>query len=136
MKAEGRLVEAGRGDGFHTGRLRLTSAGEATVAAEAYAGGECVARAETRVLVEAVDVESEDRSADRALLWRVAEASGGKIFSASGAKEALKRLIPRNKRRARIVYRREELVWRGWILCAMSCALAAEWALRRRRGLP
>ncbi len=135
LKGGGHVIEAGRGDGFHTGRLKLASSGETTIAAEAYAGGRCVARAETRVLVEAVDVESDDRSADRALLWRIAEASGGKLFPAAEAKEAVKKLIPRNRSRVRIVYSREDLVWTGWIICAMTCALGTEWVLRRKRGL-
>jgi len=112
----------GAGSGGYRARARVTER-------DGGAGGE----AETGWVVDLDSEEHRSIRANPALLQSIARRTGGQMVSLS-ALDAFARELPR--RGAPIAEPRTRPLWHGWpmFLAAVGC-FAAEWALRRRRGL-
>ena len=79
--------------------------------------------------------ERDERSSDPGTLARVAESTGGSVWSVAQVDELIARLEPRIPPRESA-----ERVWRplwnrSWIFGALALLLSGEWGLRRRFGL-
>ncbi|MBN2446053.1 MAG: hypothetical protein JXO22_04985, partial [Phycisphaerae bacterium] len=97
--------------------------------------------ARTRFSVRRVDVEHEAPTSDLAALQQLARLTaehGGRYRSISGLPTTLVELAARDPRQpVATTLRMDPAAQRPWaLLLALVAALAAEWAIRRRHGLP
>lgn len=87
-----------------------------------------------RVIVVSASVEKRDVSADRDLMRRVAEVSGGAVLQLNDVARLDE--IVRKWQASRLLAHRQRPLWdRWWVLAALLALLGAEWWFRRREGL-
>ena len=79
-----------------------------------------------------------DLSADENLLRRLADETGGRLFTPDDAEQVLdvlaRKLQPRQERHDTKPWQDEPLVW--WVLGILAGLLCVEWAWRKRLDLP
>jgi hypothetical protein len=122
--------------GRYTGRLGALSPGAYRYEAEASTGRgqqRQTWRAEGRFWVEEMGPEFLDLAANRRLPAHLARATGGRSVSGAQVDELID-AVPRDYRATDVVKQAE--LWNHWpVFAAVTALLAAEWFLRRRRGL-
>ncbi|HUR56805.1 MAG TPA: hypothetical protein VM029_03790, partial [Opitutaceae bacterium] len=79
-------------------------------------------------------VEKRELSADRELMRRIAEISGGAVVTGEDL-ERFDEVVRRWEAARQIAHRQAPLWDRGWWLAGLVALLGAEWWLRRREGL-
>ena len=130
----GRMV---RLDEVEPGRYRAELAGPDPGAYRfegiARIGDREVGRAEGPFEVSGYSLEFENTRMDRALLTGLAHRTGGRFYAPEQVSELLEDL---DLKMREVEELREIRVWnRPWVLAAIAMLLAAEWTMRRRRGM-
>ena len=123
-------------DGFYELNAGLLPEGEYSYTAKTTLGGK---RLESKGLfvVEQIDVEHLNTTADHQLLYNISEMSGGK-FVLPTELSTLEELIANNEKIVTIVHTDhtyEELIDLKWIFFLLIALLSTEWFLRKRNGL-
>jgi hypothetical protein len=112
-------------DGLSPGRYRYTG--------RARAGSEALGTVEGAFAVDSLGTELERLEADHELLARIAEAGGGRVWSPDSLdalSEALETVAAAEEERVQVA------LWDSPVLFVLFVSFAAaEWYLRRRRGL-
>jgi hypothetical protein len=113
--------------------LPRTPGGYRVKARVSAADGTAAGQAETGWVLDLDADEHRSIRANVALMQEIARKTGGQVVGLDGL-EAFARDLPR--RGAPVVEPRTRPLWNGWavLLAALGC-FAAEWTLRRRRGL-
>ena len=112
-----------RGAGMFRAKLKATAA-----------DGSALGESESGLVVDLPAEESRSIRPNRGLLEDLARRSGGSMVAA-GALDAFVRGLP--DKPAPVSDTRTRPLWHSWIVLLLALAgLAAEWALRRSRGLP
>jgi len=120
--------------GSYSAALEGLPPGRWQVGARAVKDGREVANATTTFAVDRWSLEALRSEPDSATLAAVAQASEGKLAGAGRAGEWARSLETRALARRRAASTR---LWESpWLFAGLVGALAAEWVLRRRRGLP
>jgi hypothetical protein len=127
------LALAPEGD-FYRGTAGSVGPGSYVATATAYIAGEEVGTAEARFAVEQFSLEDTETRRRSALLRRIADETGGGYYS-PGTLEQLPGDVPMAWEQRRVS--REFEIWNSpWLLAGFVGLLSAEWALRRKQGLP
>lgn len=123
-----------RDDSLFTARFTPDQPGLYRVHVSARRGGAQVGTATTSMLVGGADLEMADPRVNRALLERLAAATGGRIFSAEQDVSAIAAAL-RTGAPAAALSVRKDLWHNAWSLLFIVALLGGEWILRRRWGL-
>ena len=129
-----RLVFEPGEQGSYSAALEGLPPGRWQVGARAVKDGHEVANATTAFAVDRWSLEALRSEPDSATLAAVAQASAGKLAGAGRAGAWARSLETRTLARRRAASTR---LWESpWLFAGLVGALATEWVLRRRRGLP
>ncbi|MGQ0734723.1 MAG: hypothetical protein ACT4QD_13840 [Acidobacteriota bacterium] len=120
-------------DGRYAAAVRFDLDGAYSLVADVRRASQTFGRAVRPVLVGAADLEMSDPRLNEAALQRIAEATGGRYFSASEALEVPGLL--KDAAAASVPMEMRDLWHNGWSLTAIVLLLGAEWLVRRRVGL-
>ena len=128
------LAFAPRGTGSYVATLASPGPGRWQVSVRASRRGQELGRARSEFAVDRWSLEAARSQPDSATLAAVAAAAGGRLASAADAGRWAHGLGARALVRARTASAR---LWESpWLFGAVVAMLGAEWATRRRRGLP
>jgi hypothetical protein len=120
-------------DGQYVATFRPGHSGVFRVSADVRRGAASLGTTSTSVLVGGADLEMADPRLNRALLERLASASGGRTLGEDDV-GALPDLLSAGAPGAALAARRD--LWHsGWSFAAILVLLGAEWMLRRSWGL-
>ena len=121
------------GDGRYRGALRLVESGTYTARIEAFLQGRSLGRASETFWVSPFSPEMQDTRAHPELLTGISRLAGGK----AGPPDSLRAILQDMSFPSHIetTTREFDLSHRIWLLAALVLILAAEWTLRKRRGM-
>ncbi|HNW60432.1 MAG TPA: hypothetical protein PKI62_12195 [bacterium] len=129
----GTLLLTPSGQGGYSGLFRPEQAGEYQIRAEVRRSGQKVGEASHLFSVGSYNEELSDVALKAPLLRRIAALSGGSYAAADSAAAVLEAI--HGAKRQRTLTRDTEIWNNGRLLAAILALLAAEWTIRRRKGM-
>jgi len=128
-----RVILKDRGAGRYSGQMKAGAQGDYRFTVSAERGGEELGKGSGEFTVGRYSLEYEDVRMNAELLRKIATQSGGQFIRGETLPAALDTLV--FSPQPTTVHYRSRLWGRSWPMFVLVALLAAEWTLRRRRGM-